>query len=87
MLKKALWIIWIDRLGYSLGAISIILGGFSWWIIGCGVGTYWAHGAAKLAAQKQNSDTGSKWEMQVHFFIHLAVLSSLIGFSINNLLK
>lgn len=87
MLAKALWLTWLNRIGYVLGAVSIGIGGFSWWILGFGVGTWWAFGAAKMASQKQNHEPGPAWEMPAHLIIHVLALFGLFGFSIFNLIK
>lgn len=87
MLAKTLWLTWLNRIGYILGAVSIGVGGFSWWIIGLGIGTWWAHGAAKMASQKQNHEPIPAWEMPAHIIIHLAALLGLFGFSIYNIIN
>jgi hypothetical protein len=76
----------VNWLGYLLGLISIIIGGFTWWIIGLGIGTWWATGAAKMASQKLETEPGYSWEMPVHIIIHLLALIGLIVFSIYNLI-
>ncbi|MBA7518145.1 hypothetical protein ES705_10211 [subsurface metagenome] len=73
-------------IGYIFGIISIVIGEFSWWIIGFLIGTFWANGAAKLAAQKQRSNPGPAWEMPVHIAVHLLAWLGLIIFSVINLL-
>lgn len=87
MLAKALWLTWLNRIGYLLGAISIGIGGFTWWILGFGIGTWWAFGAAKLASQKQSQEPGPAWEMPAHVIIHVLALCGLFGFSIFNFIK
>ena len=87
MMAKALWLRWLNWIGYILGAISIGVGGFSWWVLGFGIGTWWAHGAAKMASQKQRHEPGPAWEMPAHIIIHLIALLGLIGFSIYNIMK
>lgn len=77
----------INWIAYAFGIVSIIIGGISWWIIGFIIGTFWANGAANLAAQKQRTEPGPKWEMPAHIFIHLIAVLGLIGFSIYNLLN
>lgn len=87
MLAKALWLSWLNKIGYVLGTISIGIGGYTWWILGFAIGTWWAFGAARMASQKQNHEPGPAWEMPVYIIIHLLVLCGLFGFSIFNLIK
>ena len=83
-LAKTYGLSWLNRIGYILGAISIGVGGFSWWIVGFAIGTWWANGAARMAAQKQDIQPGPSWEMPVHLVIHFIMLCGLISFSIYN---
>ena len=87
IISKAFWLTWLNWTGYILGAISIGIGGFSWWILGFGVGTWWAHGAAKMAARKERLAPGPGWEMPAHIIIYLIAVIGLIVFSIYNVMK
>lgn len=87
MLAQPLMLVWLNRIGYLLGLVSILVGGFTWWIAVFGIGTWWAFGAAKLASQKQRSDPGPSWEMPAHLIIHILALCGLFGFSIYNFIK
>ena len=84
---KALWLPLLNWIGYILGSISIGIGGFSWWIVGLGIGTWWAYGAAKIAANRLNYEPRPSWEISAHMFTHIVIVLGLIGFSIYNLIK
>lgn len=85
--SKTLLLIRLNNIGYILGALSLIIGGFTWWILAFGYGTWLAHGAAKMANQKQNHEHSRAWEIPVHFIIHILTLIGLFGAAIFNLLK
>lgn len=87
MLAKALWVNWVNWAGYLLGAISIGIGSFNWWILVFSIGTWWAYGATKIAIQKQSTEHRPTWEKPAHIIIHILALSGLIGSSVFNLIK
>ncbi|MBV6427297.1 MAG: hypothetical protein KIPDCIKN_01813 [Haliscomenobacter sp.] len=73
-------------LGNGLGWFSILYSGWSWWVIGFIIAFWWAGGAARMAAQKQQIEPGPSWEMPAHTIIHIATFIGLISTSIRHIL-
>lgn len=69
-----------------LTIISLIVGGINWWIIGLAIGTWWAKGVAKMATQKQVTDPGPKWELPIHYIIHMTLVVILIVMCVKNMI-
>jgi len=71
----------LNYLGYSIGVMSLIVAGFSWWIIGLSYATWLAHGATKVAFANKNKEFVKSWELPVHMILHFSALTGLIVFS------
>ena len=81
MVKWLNWKIIVQNASYGIGLGSILYVGFNWWIVAFMIATWWANGAAKMAAQKPEKKS---WEMTAHMIIHLLALLGLLGFSVQN---
>jgi hypothetical protein len=81
---------WLNWTGYLLAPVSIAIGGFSWWILGFAIATWWANGALALAAERQGAEKSLECppaqETSVQFILHVLALGGLIGFSIYNVI-
>ena len=86
-INQVLKLIWANRIGYLLGCVALIVAGFSWWILGLLVATWWAMGAARMCVQFQRTEGRPSWELPVHILIHMACLVGLYAISIYRIIQ
>jgi hypothetical protein len=72
-------LIHLNRLGYISGAGVMIFAGFSWWVAGFMLATWWAFGAGRMAAQMLHAGKYSEAKMRVNYVIYIVALVGLYG--------
>ena len=78
---------WANRVGYLLGLVSLILSGFTWWVVGLGFAVWSCFGAARTAARMRNEGPRPSWEVPAIALMHLVALVGLYTASIAHLLE
>lgn len=71
-------LVWINRVGYVLGAIALGIN-FSWWLIILIVATWSAMGAARISSQRDDQST---WVTPAHILLHLTLMVTLYAVSV-----
>lgn len=71
-------LVWINRVGYVLGAVALGIN-FSWWIIILIGATWSAMGAARVSSQSDDQPT---WATPAHILLHLSLLVTLYAVSL-----
>jgi hypothetical protein len=84
---KAHFLKTLNKVGYLIAVISLIFGGFSWWVIGFAYATWLAFGATTVASKNRYKEHVKSWELPVHILLHIIALLALIGYSIFNLIN
>ena len=78
---------WANRVGYAIGLLSLILAGFSWWVVGLGFAVWSCFGAARTAARMRNEGPRPSWEVPAIGVMRLVALVGLYAASVVNVLN
>lgn len=80
------YLVWVDRIGYVLGLVTLVVAGFSWWIMVLMVAVWLFHKSALTAARMAAHEPRPSWEAPVLGFMHVGALCALIGLSVARLI-
>lgn len=76
---------WANSIGYAVALASLLLVGFSWWVLGLSFAVWSCFGAARAAARMRDQEPRPDWELPAIACMHLVALLALYAVSVTRL--
>ena len=81
-----LLLVWVNKIAYALAGVSLLVSGFSWWVLGLIFAVWICFGAGLRAAQMERIEPRPAWVVPTIAAMYLTSLVALYAVSLLHLL-